>query len=166
MQFASYKGENLEVMPEATSPRSHNEMGREQKSSFGCNFFLSPSIQSSHLSNLSTTFHPHCCHPSPSHCYLDQLPLGFTKTLPTIHCNQETNKIQVRSHHSLLKTCQWLPIALKINSRLLRVSGPFSVSPACSSSPNSCLSLPTRSSTLPSFLNTICALSPTYVIKC
>lgn len=62
-------------------------------------------------------------------------PETVTKTLQPIHCHgRASNKIPIRSRHSLLKTCQWLPTALKINSRLFKIWGPFYLFLSCASS--------------------------------
>lgn len=113
-------------MPGAARPRSHTEMGSQQNPPLSCSFFLSPSIQSSLLSNLFTTPHPLYCPPNPRHRSQDRARAWsssfqpwthrtFTKTLQSIHCNWESsNKIQTTSYLSLLKIGQWLPTALKL----------------------------------------------------
>lgn len=170
MQFASHKRQHGDVMPEATSPRSHTETGREQNTPSSCRFFLSPSSCSSHLSNLFTTLHPLCCPPDPRHP--DQAPAWSsslqpwnqttcTKTLQPIRCNwRSSNKTQIRSPHSLLKTGQWLPTALHLP--LLKVSGPLSLVPACTSTFTSAHKAFYKSATRTCFLeHTLCPVTST-----
>ena len=107
--------------------KAHSEMGSEQNVPFSSIFFLSPSLQSSHLSDLSTTLHALCCHPIPSHHDMGAIscpvflppalkPEDFQENTKTQDLFTATGEhlIKYKSDHvtPYLKL-QWLPTTLK-----------------------------------------------------